>query len=220
MQNFDLRILFEDEYLAVLVKNTGDDSQTFFKKVFTDKKYKEAVNRLDKPVSGIILIAFSKKIHTALNNAIKLGDVKKEYWAVCKKLENPKIGKKFLCENYLTFNTKIQKGFITTKSANAKKASLYWEIAGIGDSYSFLKIYPITGRTHQIRIQISGLGMPIKGDVKYGSKRTEKNGGIRLHAYSLDFIHPVTKENMFFSSLPLLNDNLWASCINACLKNN
>ncbi|UTC75649.1 RNA pseudouridine synthase [Treponema sp. OMZ 792] len=231
MQN-EVRILFEDNFFAVVLKNCGDNSQTFFKKAFSEKKYAEAVNRLDKPVSGLVLVAFSPQIHTKLNNLFKEKSVKKEYWAICKKREeaktkspaadfkiNPKsLYKKELCEAYLEFNTKIQKGFVTESKQRGKKASLYWELSGIGDNYNFLRVFPETGRTHQIRIQLAHLGMPIKGDIKYGFERTEKSGGIRLHAYSLNFCHPQTKKQIEISALPPSPDKLWSACIEACLK--
>ncbi len=227
----EVRILFEDNFFAVVLKNCGNNSQVFFKKAFSEKKYAEAVNRLDKPVSGLVLIAFSPAIHTKLNNLFKEKKVEKEYWAICKKREElksaadskisdttPVLYKKEFCENYLEFNTKIQKAFVTSSKQRGKKASLYWQLAGIGDNYNFLRIFPETGRTHQIRIQLSHLGMPIKGDIKYGFERTEKSGGIRLHAQSLKFEHPQTKKQIEISALPPSPDTLWSACIEACLK--
>ena len=227
----EVRILFEDNFFAVVLKNCGDNSQVFFKKTFSEKKYAEAVNRLDKPVSGLVLIAFSPAMHTKLNNLFKEKKVKKEYWAICKKIEElnssadsginrtaPVLYKKEFCENYLEFNTKLQKAFVTESRQRGKKASLYWQLSGIGDNYNFLRIFPETGRTHQIRIQLSHLGMPIKGDIKYGFERTEKSGGIRLHAHSLKFEHPETKKQIEISAIPSSPDPLWSACIEACLK--
>ena len=212
------RILFKDEYFALVLKSTGEDAQTFFKGFFCGKKYVEAVNRLDKPVSGLVIVAFSQTVHTALNKLFNNRRIEKEYWAICKKKENLQHNKLKIIENYLSFNSKIQKGFVCKSSAEGKKASLYWELAGTGEHYNFLRIIPITGRTHQIRIQLANLGMPIKGDIKYGFERTEKSGGIRLHAYSLKFVHPVTNENIVCSVLPPNQDALWTACTKACLK--
>lgn len=212
------RIVFEDEHFALLLKHIGEDSQLFFKEFFCGKKYTQAVNRLDKPVSGLIIVAFSQAVHTALNKLFNNRTVKKEYWAICKKKENLQPHTLERIENYLSFNPKIQKGFVCKNSALGKKAALYWELAGTGENYNFLRIIPITGRTHQIRIQLAHLGMPIKGDIKYGFERTEKSGGIRLHAYSLKFIHPVTKKNMICSVLPPNQDALWEACTKACLE--
>ncbi|AGT44369.1 RluA family pseudouridine synthase [Treponema pedis] len=211
------RVLFEDEYLAIAAKNTGEDSQIFFKEIFEEKEYSQAVNRLDKPVSGLVIIAFSENIHTKINKLFQNKKVGKEYWAICKKNEAYGLNIKQFTEDYLSFNHKIQKGFCG-KTGNSKKASLYWEVTGMGENYNFLRVNPVTGRTHQIRIQLSNLGMPIKGDIKYGFNRTEKSGGIRLHAYSLKFIHPITNRKLEYSALPPFRDKLWEACIEACIK--
>lgn len=216
--NCGVKVLFEDPHLAVVLKNCGGDSQTFFKDLFAKKKYKQAVNRLDKPVSGLVIIAFSPKTHTALNRLFQKGEVKKEYWAVCKKNEEAEIGKKNRCENHIVYNRKIQKGFISDEKKRGKRAALYWTVMGTGERYAFLRVQPLTGRTHQIRIQLAALRMPIKGDVKYGFNRTEKNGGIRLHAYALRFVHPVTGEQLNLSAQPPAPDPLWKACTDACLK--
>ena len=216
MQKNEIRILFEDEHFAIAVKGIGDDPQSFFKNYFKEKQYAEAVNRLDKPVSGLVIIAFTKDVHTQFNILLKTGNIKKEYWAICKKNGSYELNRKYCVENYISFNTKIQKGFVRNKNKNTKKSLLHWELAGEGKNYYFLRVYPVTGRTHQIRIQLADLGMPIKGDIKYGFPRTEKTGGIRLHAYSLQFIHPITKKNIECAALPFFPDTLWSECIKAC----
>lgn len=222
MENFNITmnriILFEDEYFAIVVKYIGEDSQCFFKSIWQNKKYAEAVNRLDKSVSGLVVIAFLKNIHFKLNALFMEHKVKKEYWAICTKKENIELNKMQIAEDNISFNTKIQKGFIAKNTVGAKKSVLYWELCGIGENYNFLRIFPITGRTHQIRIQLANIGMPIKGDVKYGFSRTEKLGGIRLHAYALKFQHPITGENIEYSAFPQYSDALWDACKKACLK--
>ena len=217
MQQHTVNAVFEDRHLTVLSKHCGSDSQTFFKRLFTGKQYVEAVNRLDKPVSGLCIAAFSPKVHTLLTGLFQQHEVEKEYWAICKKNEAVEPGTENFCEHFIVYNPKIQKGFVSKQTQRAKRAALYWTIAGRGDNYDFLKIRPITGRTHQIRIQLAALGMPIKGDIKYGADRTEKNGGIRLHAYALRFVHPVTGELLNLSALPPAPDALWMACIEACL---
>lgn len=217
-KNLGSRILFEDNCLAVLYKICGEDSQDFFKPIFPQKKYAEAVNRLDKPVSGILLVAFNKTIHTKLNEEFKLNKIKKEYWAICKKLDNLAEGKKLYCRGKIIFNSKKQKAFIYSNSENGKSAELFYCLAGSGENYNFLRVFPVTGRTHQIRVQLANLGMPIKGDIKYGSKRTEKQGGIRLHSYLLEFIHPVKDEPIKIAAPPVEQDALWQACSQACLS--
>lgn len=209
-------ILFEDEHFAIVAKKIGDDSQLFFKEYFHMKKYAEVVNRLDKPVSGLVIIAFSKNIHKKLTELFQNKKIEKEYWAICKKDTNYTVNKKILIENNILFHTKKQKASICENNKQGKKASLYLELAGNGDNYNFFRIYPITGRTHQIRIQLANLGIPIKGDIKYGADRTEKSGGIRLHAYSIKLKHPFTHEEINCSIIPPEQDTLWQLCTQIC----
>ncbi len=217
----DSRIIFEDKDFAVIYKQVGDDSQIFFKDFFADKKYAEAVNRLDKPVSGLLIVAFSADIHKKFNALFRSKLVKKEYWAICKKNSDLEAKTFLHCEDFISFNTKKQKAFIVRGEKSkraAKKAELDFIIVGQGENYDFLKIFPKTGRSHQIRVQLANMGMPIKGDIKYGSKRTEKLGGIRLHAYSLGFTHPKSGEVLQFSSSPNNADSLWSACTESCLE--
>ncbi len=216
-------IIFQDDYFAVLYKSVGENSQNFFKNLFPEKKYVQVVNRLDQPVSGLLIIAFSPKIHEKFNKLFRSRQVKKEYWAICKKRDNLKIAEVYHLEDYLIFNTKKQKAFIVSeseenKSKKSKEAKLDFILAGSGENYSFLRVFPLTGRTHQIRAQLANYAMPIKGDIKYGFKRTEKGGGIRLHSYAVEFPHPISGDLMKFSCPPKQSDNLWNACIQVCLS--
>ena len=151
----EVRILFEDNFFAVVLKNCGDNSQVFFKKTFSEKKYAEAVNRLDRPVSGLVLIAFSTSMHTKLNNLFKEKKVKKEYWAICKKIEElnsaadskisgtaPVLYKKEFCENYLEFNTKLQKAFVTESRQKGKKHLSIGSFQGLAITIIFYAYSP------------------------------------------------------------------------------
>ena len=233
------RIYFEDDYCAVAYKASGENSQTFFAPLFPHKPFVAPVNRLDTPVSGIVLLAFSAQIQTLFSRAFEAGAVQKEYWAICERFtEHPAaVSKPQRLEHWLGFHTKTQKAFVgatpiditltnTTaagitkpkkhKKPALKKAVLYWTLCGEGDRYDFIRIRPETGRTHQIRVQMAAAGHPIKGDLKYGARRSESSGGIRLHSYKLSFSHPVTHQDITVQAPPIQPDTLWKACMAAC----
>ena len=236
-------IYFEDDYCAVAYKASGENSQTFFAPLFPHKPFVAPVNRLDTPVSGIVLLAFSAHIQTLFSRAFEAGSVQKEYWAICERsaVHSAETSEPQRLEHWLGFHTKTQKAFIgaspigtasvgTTppsagitkpkknKKPTLKHAVLYWTLCGKGDRYDFIRISPETGRTHQIRIQMAAAGHPIKGDLKYGARRSDPNGGIRLHAYKLSFIHPVTHKNITVKAPPVQPDTLWQACTEICLN--
>ncbi|CEM61788.1 RNA pseudouridine synthase [Treponema phagedenis] len=210
------RIIYKDASLAVIIKKNGEDAQKFYQKYFLQHAYAQAVNRLDKPVSGLMLIACNSKIHTALSHAFSDGKIVKTYFAICEKPKKPTTDIPILvpqtCNDTLIFSSKKQKAFISDKKG-AKEACLSWTLCARGENYDFLQVIPISGRTHQIRAQLAHIGRPIKGDLKYGAKRSEKTGGIRLHAYSLEFLHPVLHKPLHISTYPENMDALWAACI-------
>lgn len=260
------RIYFEDEYCAVLYKKAGEDSQTFFKRLFPQKQFAAAVNRLDTPVSGLLIAAFSPQIQTQFSRAFEAGAIRKAYWAICeragagkaaqcaadvspKTTESAPVSAAAVCasditpsafapedtavrtagagvggtlEHWIGFSTKTQKAFIAaapdnrSSKARLKKAVLTWMLCGSGERYDFLRIQPHTGRTHQIRVQMAAIGRPIKGDLKYGARRSEPGGGIRLHSFSVDFTHPITGIPLHIEAPPLQPDTLWSLCIKAC----
>ena len=233
------RIYFEDDYCAVAYKASGENSQTFFTQLFPHKPFVAPVNRLDTPVSGIVLLAFSAHIQTLFSRAFEAGSVQKEYWAICERSTEPPaaVSEPQRLEHWLGFHTKTQKAFIGAapiditpaktsaaditkpkkhKKPALKKAVLYWTLCGKGERYDFIRISPETGRTHQIRVQMAAAGHPIKGDLKYGARRSEPSGGIRLHSYKLSFIHPVTHQNITAEVPPMQPDTLWNACMEAC----
>lgn len=258
MCNIDSRIYFEDEYCALIYKKAGEDAQRFFVPFFPSQSFVSAVNRLDTPVSGLMLIAFSAPMQTTLSRLFARGTVKKEYWAICERAvcskhaysetcgRDPVLGytvrgpsacgqaadtqgilppdaerRSHRLEHLIGFCRKTQKAFLAAqphaKSSALKKAVLYWTLCGKGEHYDFIRIEPETGRTHQIRVQMAAAGHPIKGDLKYGARRSEKTGGVRLHAYKLSFTHPVTHTYMCIAALPEPCDRLWSACMDACL---
>lgn len=235
------RIYFEDDYCAVAYKASGENSQTFFEPLFPHKPFIAPVNRLDTPVSGIILLAFSAPVQTLFSRAFEAGSVQKEYWAICERspVHSAAASEPQRLEHWLGFHTKTQKAFVGAdpieiihantisagitkpkkhKKPALKKAVLYWTLCGKGERYDFIRISPETGRTHQIRVQMAAAGHPIKGDLKYGARRSEPSGGIRLHSYKLSFIHPVTHQNITVEAPPMQPDTLWKACMEACTK--
>lgn len=207
------RIFFKDAACAVVYKMIGENAQTFFTPLFTGYPYAQTVNRLDTPVSGLQIIAFSKPAYTALTEAFQTGQIKKEYIAICQRPPDP-TARRGVCDDWLIFDRTKQKSSVVLKNSTRKpkRAVLEWEVAGEGTRYDFLRLRPKTGRTHQIRVQLANIHRPIKGDLKYGARRSEKNGGIRLHASAIEFPHPISREKIRCACLPVPSDTLWQAC--------
>lgn len=204
------RILYEDNHLLVVNKKVGeivqgdktsDEPLTETFKAFIamrDAKpgqvFMGLPHRLDRPVSGIVVLAKTSKALERLNAMFRDGDVTKVYWAlVC----NEPSEKEKLLEGMLWRNEKQNKSYMCRPGAarkDAKKAMLKYEYIGKTERYFLLEVELMTGRHHQIRCQLSEMGCPIKGDLKYGAPRSNPDGGISLHARRITFIHPVKKE--------------------------
>lgn len=199
-------ILFEDNHIIIVNKlpsqivqgdKTGDITLADLVKEYIKIKYNKSgevflgvVHRLDRPVSGAVIFARTSKSLTRLNALIKNREVKKTYWAVVK--NKPPLETETLV-NYLRRDEAKNKSFIAAESnKNAQKAILTYTLLACSDSYYLLEIDLETGRHHQIRTQLAGIGCPIKGDLKYGFSRSNTGGSIHLHARKLNFIHPVT----------------------------
>ncbi len=206
-------IYFQDEHCAVVYKRAGENSETFFASLFPNAGFAQAVHRLDQPVSGLVIVAFSKAVQTAFSRAFTHNAIQKEYRAVCERPGSGTMQTAGRLEQCIGFDRKKQKAFVC---AEGKKAVLEWECCGAGERYDFIKIHPLTGRTHQIRVQLASIGRSIKGDLKYGARRSEKGGGIRLHGYSLGFAHPVSGKPVTVAAPPLEQDTLWQACNAAC----
>lgn len=222
-----LEILFEDNHLIVINKKPGELTQGDITndetlgdkvKVYLKKKYNKPGNvylgithRLDRPTSGIIIFAKTSKALTRLNELFRKNDIKKTYWAVVKSI-NKKGPKKL--ENFLIKNQKQNKSYVTENSnKKAKNAILYFNSILELQKYSLLSIKLETGRHHQIRTQLSHIGFPIKGDLKYGFPRSNKDGSIHLHSRKINFTHPVSKKNIEVIANPPKN-NIWDLCLN------
>ncbi|MDR0455569.1 MAG: RNA pseudouridine synthase [Treponema sp.] len=175
-----------------------------------------AVHRIDVPVSGCVVFARSGEALRFLNTAFSDNGVKKLYWAVVEPPENNALFSAdavFSGEliHWIQFNPQKNKSTAYDEPGpGRKKAVLRCRLAGRGANYLFLEIELITGRHHQIRAQLERLGLHIKGDLKYGARRSEPNGGIRLHARSISFPHPSNKDSIITAQAdPPLRDNLW-----------
>ncbi len=223
--NANLDILFEDNHLIIINKKvgdivqgdrTGDTPLSELVKAYIKKKYNKpgkvylgVVHRLDRPTSGAIIFARTSKALERLNAMLRKREIHKTYWAL---VQNKPADKSATLEHYLKKNAKNNKSTWHSKEVpNSKKAILHYKILKELKRYYLLEIDLETGRHHQIRAQLSAIGSPIKGDLKYGFNRSNKDGGIHLHARQLQFIHPVSK-NMITIKAPLPEDSLWLSC--------
>ncbi|AIM61482.1 RluA family pseudouridine synthase [Cellulophaga lytica] len=221
----NLQVLYEDNHIIAINKRVGDIVQgdktgdaplSDIVKAYIKEKYNKPGNvylgvahRLDRPTTGIVVFAKTSKALPRLNKLFAEKDAKKTYWAVVK--QQPKKNNDTLV-HYLKRNTKQNKSYANIKEVpDSKKAILDYTILKKLDNYYLLEINLQTGRHHQIRSQLSGIGCPIKGDLKYGFNRSNTDGGIHLHARKLSFIHPVKKEPLEITA-PLPKDPIWDAC--------
>lgn len=219
-------ILFEDNHLLIINKkpgelsqgdNTGDisliESLKEFIKIRDQKPgnvFLGLIHRLDRPTSGILVFAKTSKALSRMNDLFKTREVQKTYWAIVE--GKPKNNFKRL-EHYLRKNPKNNKVTVFNKpTQDAKIAILEYKVLANLDNYSLLEVDLFTGRSHQIRSQLSFIGHSIKGDLKYGAKRSNPDGSISLHARKISFIHPVKKEEINIIAPPP-NDSLWKECL-------
>jgi len=215
MKQFQRKI-FENEACLVINKLPGECSQS--PDVETDgKKFPVPVHRLDMPVSGCLLLARTSVAAAFLGAAFAQGRVTKRYWAVVEKPHGAspmELSPDFVRQlHWLSFDKAKNKSFAHNEAGRGrKKAELRYRLAGRGENYLFLEIELLTGRHHQIRAQLAALGLHVKGDLKYGARRSEKNGGIRLHAYCLAFPNPLNPdETIEVKALPQSMDTLWTA---------
>ncbi|MFO8235436.1 MAG: RluA family pseudouridine synthase [Bacteroidales bacterium] len=205
-----MQVLYEDNHLIIVNKNnndlvqgdkTGDIALDRKVKEYLKKKYNKqgeaylgVVHRIDRPVSGVVLFAKTGKALSRLNKMLQEKKITKTYWAIVKNKPNPDVD--FL-KHYLVRNPKKNKSFAyETRQENSRLAELSFSCIANSDNYYLLEIQLHTGRHHQIRSQLSKIGSPIKGDLKYGFPRSNKDGGISLHARKIEFIHPVSEKNI------------------------
>ena len=226
-QNFsDSQIIFEDNHLLVINKKagqlvqgdkTGDLSLLELIKDFIKKRDEKPgnvflglVHRIDRPTSGLVIYAKTSKALTRLTQMVKNREIKKRYWAIVGKEMIPKSQR---LVHYLQKNEKTNKATVFIKPTDkAKESILNYQIIKTLDNYQLLEIDLETGRHHQIRAQLSKIGVPIKGDLKYGAARSNPDDGISLHARKLEFEHPVTKEKLEIIAPVPQNDAIWKAC--------
>jgi 23S rRNA pseudouridine1911/1915/1917 synthase len=215
------QILFEDNHIIIINKKssqivhsdkTGDVSLEEMVKHYLKTKYNKQgnvycglVHRLDRPVSGVVMFAKTEKALVRLNKMMKEHQIHKTYWAI---VRNNNIKPKATLVNFLIRNEKQNKTYVTKDTNKGKYAELDYEVLKKSDNYQLLKVNLKTGRHHQIRVQLSNIGCPIKGDLKYGFERSNKDASISLHARELEFLHPVKKEQIKIIA-PLPKDSLW-----------
>jgi 23S rRNA pseudouridine1911/1915/1917 synthase len=222
----NLQILFEDNHILIVNKRAGDITQgdktgdkplsdvvkEYIKDTYNKpgNVYLGVVHRLDRPTSGAIIFAKTSKSLERLNKMLRDKTIHKTYWAVVK--NHPKKEKETLI-NFLKKNPKNNKSTAYPKEIDgSKKAILHYVILKKLERYSLLEIDLETGRHHQIRTQLATIGSPIKGDLKYGFDRSNKDGSIHLHARKIQFTHPVTKEQITITATPP-NEVIWNACL-------
>jgi 23S rRNA pseudouridine1911/1915/1917 synthase len=221
----NLQLLYEDNHLIVVNKRPGDIVQgdktgdiplSEVVKQYIKEKYNKPGNvflgvahRLDRPTSGIVVFAKTSKSLSRLNKLFAEKEAKKTYWAVVK---NTPPNSHDTLTHWLFRNTKQNKSYAnSTEVNNSKKAVLDYRLIKKLDNYFLLEIDLKTGRHHQIRAQLTAIGCPIKGDLKYGFDRSNKDGSIHLHARKLSLIHPVQKETLEIIA-PVPDDPVWNAC--------
>ena len=220
-----IEVLYEDNHIIAVNKKasdiiqgdkTGDKPLPEFVKDYIKIKYNKpgevylgVVHRLDRPVSGVVLFARTSKALSRLNEMFREKKVQKTYWAVVKnKPQNPSDTLiHFLLKNQAKNKSKA----FSREGNHALRSELSYQLIKSLDKYHLIEVIPKTGRHHQIRVQLSKIGCPIKGDVKYGFDRTNKDKSIHLHARKIDFVHPVKKEPISITA-PTPKDVLWNAC--------
>lgn len=217
-----MEVLYEDNHIIIVNKapgeivqgdKTGDTPLSEIVAAYLKEKYAKpgnvfigVVHRLDRPVGGVVLFAKTSKALTRLNEMFRKGEVHKTYWAISRN-HPPKT--EDTLTHYITTVERTNKSTAhTTPRKNAKEARLHYRHIASSDRYHLIEVNLLTGRKHQIRVQLSAIGCPIKGDLKYGDKRSNPDGSISLLARHVEFIHPVSKQPVSVTA-PLPADNLW-----------
>lgn len=224
-----MQVLYEDNHIIAVSKTcheivqgdkTGDIPLSETVKAYIKEKYQKpgevflgVTHRLDRPTTGVVLFARTSKALSRLNEMFKSHEkIKKTYWAI---VQSPPPTPQGRLENYLWRNEKQNKSFVVKPGTkDAKRAVISYETIAQSDRYTLLEINLETGRHHQIRCQLAAIGCPIKGDLKYGAKRSNPDGGISLHARKIEFIHPVSKMPIEITA-PVPVDKLWLTLENS-----
>lgn len=217
-----IQVLYEDNHLIGVNKKAGDitqgdktgdetlpDKVKAWLKVKYDKPgnvFCGVIHRLDRPTSGVVLLAKTSKGLSRMNAMFQKKQVQKTYWAIVEDKPSTDSGS---LSDYLKKNDKQNKSYVVNKdTSGAKHAELDFKLIASSDRYYLLEVNPRTGRHHQIRTQLAHLGTVIKGDLKYGAKRSNGDGSISLHARKIEFSHPVSQATISITA-PVPNDKLW-----------
>ena len=217
-----MKVVYEDNHIIIVNKcsgeivqgdKTGDKPLSDTVKEYIKQKYNKpgnvflgVVHRLDRPVSGLVVFAKTSKALSRLNDMFRTGDVHKTYWAIVKRRD---IAMEGTLTDWLTRNERQNKSYAHEREVpGAKKAVLKYKVRAVADNYMLIEVKLLTGRHHQIRCQLSHMGCPIKGDLKYGAPRSNPDGSISLLSRRVEFVHPVSKENIVaYADVP--DDRLW-----------
>ena len=209
--------LYEDNHIIIVRKEageivqgdkTGDTPLSETIKAYLKEKYQKpgnvfcgVVHRIDRPVTGVVLFAKTSKALSRLNEMLKKGEIHKTYWAM---IEGKRSEKEATIESWLLSDGRTNKTRVADAGTpGAKLSKLHYRVIAEGDRYSILEVKLLTGRKHQIRVQLSSTGTPIKGDLKYGARRSNPGGGISLLAKRIELIHPVSKQPISVETDPL-----------------
>ena len=219
-----MTVVYEDNHIIIVNKapgeivqgdKTGDEPLSETLKKWIKEKYAKPGNvfcgvthRLDRPVWGLVVFAKTSKALSRMNEMFREGKVNKTYWAITKNCP-PK--EEDTLTHYITNVERNNKSYASpTEKKGALKAVLQYKVLAHSDNYNLLEINLLTGRKHQIRVQLAAIGCPIKGDLKYGAKRSNPDGSICLQAHRIEFIHPVSEKHIDITA-PIPPDNLWQS---------
>ncbi len=217
-----MEVVYEDNHLIIVNKapgeivqgdKTGDRPLVDELKQWLKEKYAKpgnvfcgVVHRLDRPVGGLVVFAKTSKALSRMNEMFRNGEVKKTYWAITRNC-HPKQADTLT--HYITSTERNNKSYASdTEKKGSQRAVLMYRYIASSDRYHLLEINLLTGRKHQIRVQLSAIGCPIKGDLKYGDKRSNPDGSISLLSHRIEFIHPVSGKPIDITA-PLPDDNLW-----------
>lgn len=217
-----MKVIYEDNHLIIVNKTsgeivqgdrTGDKPLSEIIKEYVKAKYDKpgevflgVIHRLDRPVSGIVVFARTSKALARMNTLVSSREVKKTYWAIVKGVPAETEGHLI---NYLWKNETQNKSYIVPETRKgALRAELEYKLLAKSKDYSLLEVNLMTGRHHQIRVQLSAIGLTIKGDLKYGYPRSNPDGSIHLHARKIEFIHPIKLTPMVITALPP-NERMW-----------
>jgi 23S rRNA pseudouridine1911/1915/1917 synthase len=224
LKSLATRILFEDNHLIIVNKlpseivqgdKTGDEPMAEALKSYIKAKYHKpgevflgVVHRLDRPVSGAVIFARTSKALARMNELLKNREIKKVYWAIVAD-RRPPTAELIHLTHYLKKNEQQNKSYVYDLPGEGRlKAELKYRKIVSGDRYDLLEVELLTGRHHQIRVQLAAIGSPIRGDLKYGFPRSNPDGSISLHARLVEFVHPVSKEMIHITADPP-KDVLW-----------